>query len=61
MEKGVKFEYVPWKNSDFVSFQLFGFTLLIKLRNSLKYFNFFYQKKMMPDLNMSCLTVLGLV
>ena len=55
MEKGVKFEYVPWKNSDFVSFPLFGFTLLIKLRNSLKYFNFFYQKKkMMPDLNMSC-------
>ena len=30
---------------DFVSFPLFGFTLLIKLRNSLKYFNFFYQKK----------------
>ena len=35
------------KMSDFVSFQLFGFTLVIKLKNSdlLKYFNFFYQKK----------------
>ena len=51
------------KMSDFVSFQLFGFTLVIKLKNSdlLKYFNFFYQKKKkrkkMSDLNMSCQTV----
>ena len=30
---GVRFEYVPWKMSDFVSFPLFGFTSVIKLRN----------------------------
>ena len=29
---GVRFEYVPWKMSGFVSFLLFGFTLVMKLK-----------------------------
>ena len=29
----VRFEYVPWKMSDFVLFPLFGFTLAIKLKS----------------------------
>ena len=29
----VRFEFVPWKMSDFVSLLLFGVTLVIKLRN----------------------------
>ena len=33
MKNDVRFEYVPWKMSDFVSFSLFGFTSVIKLRN----------------------------
>ena len=53
------------KMSDFVSFPLFGFTLVIKLRN----FDFkghentsmFSDKKMMPDLIMYCETVSDLV
>ena len=65
MKNDVRFEYVLWKMSDFVSFPLSVFTLAIKLRN----FNFeshwntliFFDKKMMPDLNMSCQTVSDLV
>ena len=53
------------KMSDFVSFSLFGFTLVIKLRN----FDFeghenalmFFDKKMMSDLILSCQTVSDLV
>ena len=49
-----------WKMSDFVSFLLFGFTLVIKQKflflKSLEYFNFF-NKKMMSNFNMSCQTV----
>ena len=53
------------KTSDFVPFPLFGFTLVIKLRN----FDFkghentsmFSDKKMMPDLIMYCETVSDLV
>ena len=33
MNNGVRFEYVPWKMSDYVSYPLFRFTLVIKLRN----------------------------
>ena len=33
MKNDVKFEYVPWKMSDFLSFPLFRFSLVIKLRN----------------------------
>ena len=33
MKNNVRFECVPWKMSDFVSFLLFGFILVIKLRN----------------------------
>ena len=33
MKNNVWFEYVPWKNVWFISFRLFGFTLVIKLRN----------------------------
>ena len=33
MKNNVRFEYVPWKMYDFVSFSLFEFTLVIKLRN----------------------------
>ena len=36
MKNDVRFEHVHGKMSDFVSFPLFGFTLVIKLRN----FNF---------------------
>ena len=51
----------PMKNygkmSDFVSFPLFEFTLVIKLRNfwfwkSLQYFNIFYKKDIVSDLSM---------
>ena len=53
------------KMSDIVSFPLFGFTLIIKLRN----FDFkghlktliFFDKKMMSDLIMSCQAVSDLV
>ena len=46
------------KIPDFVSFPLFGFTLVIKLRN----FDFgFLIKKMISDLIMSCQTVPDLV
>ena len=50
------------KMSDFVSLPLFGFTLVIKLRN----FDFeshwdIWLEKRMPDLIMSCQTVSGLV
>ena len=34
MKNDVRFEYIPWKMPDFVSFPLCGFTLVIKLRNS---------------------------
>ena len=51
--------------SDFVSFPLFGFTLVTKLRN----FDFeshgntliFFDQKIMSDLNMFCQTVSDLV
>ena len=33
MENDVRFEYDPWKMPDCVSFPLFEFTLVIKLRN----------------------------
>ena len=33
MKNDFKLEYVLWKMHDFVSFPLFGFTLVIKLRN----------------------------
>ena len=33
MKSHVRVEYVPYKKSDFVSFLLFGFTLVIILRN----------------------------
>ena len=47
------------KMSDFVSFPLFGFTLIIKLR-LLKYFNIF-DKNVMSDLIKSCQIVSDLV
>ena len=42
-------------SADFVSFPLFGFTLVIKLRNFkvIEILNLFYQKQIMSDLNMS--------
>ena len=53
------------KMSDFVSFPLLRFTLVIKLRNFdlslLKYFIMIFDKKMMSDLIMSCQTVSDLV
>ena len=49
------------KMSDFVSFPLLRFTLVIKLRNFdlslLKYFIIIFDKKMMSDLIMSCQTM----
>ena len=33
MKNDVSFEYVPWKMFDLVSFPLFEFTSVIKLRN----------------------------
>ena len=33
MKIDVRFEYVPWEMSDFVSFPLFELTLVIKLGN----------------------------
>ena len=33
MKNDVRFEHVSWKMSDFDSFPLFEFTLVIKLRN----------------------------
>ena len=55
MKKYFRFEYVPWKISDFVSFSLLGFTLAIKLRK----FGFeshwntdIFDKKKTSDLNM---------
>ena len=57
MKNEVRFEYVSWKMSDFVSFLLVGFSLVLKFRN----FNFethwniliFFDKKdIMSDLNM---------
>ena len=50
MKNDVRFNYVLWKISYFVSFTLLGFVLLIKLRNfvlkvfELKYFKFFNKK-----------------
>ena len=55
---GVRHQYVPWKMSDFFSFSLFGFTLVIKLRN----FDFeshwktlivFFFLNMVSDINIS--------
>ena len=59
MKNDVRFEYVPWKNVRFCFISIAGFKLLIKLRN----FDFevhqntliFFDKKMMPDLIVSCL------
>ena len=51
--------------SDFVSFPLFGFTLVINLRNLIlkviKILQYFLIKEMVRDLNMSCQTVSDLV
>ena len=52
--------------SEFISFPRFGFTLVIKLRNFIfKVITcsalFFFIKKMMSDLNMSCQTVSDMV
>ena len=52
----VRFEYEQWKISDFVSFLLFGFTLVIKLGNFnfesyWNTFNFFGKKIYTSDLN----------
>ena len=57
MKSDVSFEYVSWKLSNFVSFPLFGFTLVIKLRNSdfESHWNaliFLDKKYMTSDLNM---------
>ena len=58
------------KMFDFVSFLLFGFTLIIKLRNvdiesRLNMYIYIYIyilfKKMMSDLNMSCQTTCDLI
>ena len=58
VKNDVRFEYAPWKISDFVSFALFGLTLVIKLRN----FNleshwttliFLIKKYVVSNLNMS--------
>ena len=54
------------KISDFVSFPLFGFTLVIKLKNldfesHRNTLIIFFDKKVMSDLNMSCQTVSDLV
>ena len=54
------------KVSEFISFPWFGFTLVIKLRNFIfKVITcsalFFFIKKMMSDLNMSCQTVSDMV
>ena len=53
------------KISNFVSFPLFGFTLVIKLRNfdfkGYENTSMFSDKKMMPDLIMYCETVSDLV
>ena len=65
IKKGVRFEYVRGKMSDFLSFPLFGFTSVTKMRN----FDFkghwntliFFDKEMMSDLIMSCQTVFDLV
>ena len=51
--------------SDFALFPLFGFNLVIKLRNfdfeSIEIVQYFQIKEMMPDLNTSCQTVSDLV
>ena len=51
--------------SDFVLFPLFGFTLVINLRNLIlkviKILQYFLIKEMVRDLNMSCQTVSDLV
>ena len=53
------------KMSDFALFPLFGFNLVIKLRNfdfeSIEIVQYFQIKEMMPDLNTSCQTVFDLV
>ena len=33
MKNDVRFEYVPRKMTDFISIPMFGFTVVIKLRN----------------------------
>ena len=33
MKNDVRFDYVPWKMAELVSFPSFGFTLVIKQRN----------------------------
>ena len=58
MKNNVRFEYVPWKTYDFVSFSLFEFTLVIKLRNFdfKSHWNtliFFDKKNITSDLNIS--------
>ena len=57
MKDDVRFEYVHEKMSDFVSFTMFGLTVVIKLRNFDfgSHWNtliFFHKKDMLSDLNM---------
>ena len=58
MKYDVTFEYVPWKMFDFVSFPLFRFTLVTKLRNfdlgsHCITLMFLTKKYMVSNLNMS--------
>ena len=52
----VRFEYVPWK---IVLLPLFGFTLVIKIRNFdfESHWDAYFIKKMMSDLNIPCQAV----
>ena len=54
MKKYVRFEYVPWKESYFVLFPFFVFTLAIRLRNFDFDIVFFFLTKqyVTTDLNM---------
>ena len=58
MKNDIIFEYVLWEMSDIVSLQLFGFILVIKLRNfnfesSSNALMFFDKKGLTSDLNIS--------
>ena len=65
MKNDVRFEYAHGKMSDFISFPLFRFTLVIKFKkNGFKsHWNtliFFHKKVMASDLNMSHWKMSGL-
>ena len=53
MKIDVRFEYVPWKMFDFLSFSLFGFTLVKNWNNNWNNLIFCDKKYMTSDLNMS--------